>query len=124
VTGQPESATVALTIPARPDYVILGRLALAAVAARTALDAEEVADLKLAITEGATALVAEDSPHRLTFTFRISDSFVVDIGGPPELTISDGERELSRAIIEATVDECEWRDATLRLVKHLGAATA
>ena len=44
---------VSLTIPARPDYLVLARLALSAVCRLTPLSPEEVADLKLAITEAA-----------------------------------------------------------------------
>ena len=48
-----ESRDVSLTIPARPDYLVLARLALSAVCRLTPLSPEEVADLKLAITEAA-----------------------------------------------------------------------
>ncbi len=114
-----EPKTVALTIPAVPDYVVLARLALSAVASSTTLRPDEVADLKLAITEGASALVSEGSPHRLTFSFQLDHRLVVEIGGPPEVAMDAGERELSRAIIAATVDESRWDGARLRLVKHL-----
>ena len=103
-----------------PDYVVLARLALSAIAARTTLTPDDVADLKLAITEGASSLVADDSVHRLTFSFRLGTDLRVEIGGPPEPTVADGERELSRAIVEATVDDCGWRGTTLWLVKRLG----
>src|SRR5919201_1163665 len=42
---------VALTIPARPEYVALCRLALTGIARTRALSPELVADLKLALTE-------------------------------------------------------------------------
>ena len=48
---------VSLTIPARPDYLVLARLALSAVCRLTPLSPEEVADLKLAITEAANDFV-------------------------------------------------------------------
>ena len=116
----PDEKTVALIVPALPGYVVLARLALSAIAAQTALTPDEVADLKLAVTEGATSLVADDSVHRLTFSFRLGTDLRVEIGGPPELTVEDGERDLSRAIIEATVDDCGWRGTTLWLVKRIG----
>jgi hypothetical protein len=114
-----DASTVALTVPALPSYVVLARLALTALAGQTALDPDEVADLKLALTEGASAMVADDSPHRLTFSFRLGEYLEVEIGGVPELSASDGDRELSRAIIEATVDDCGWRGTTLWLRKRL-----
>ena len=51
-----------LTIPARPDYLVLARLALSAVCRLTPLSPEEVADLKLAITEAANDFVDETRP--------------------------------------------------------------
>ena len=44
---------VALTVPAKPDYVVLARLALGAVCRLAPLSPEEVGDLKLAMTEAA-----------------------------------------------------------------------
>ena len=114
-----DPSIVALTVPALPSYVVLARLALTAVASQTSLDPDEVADLKLALTEGASAMVTEDSPHRLTFSYRLGEDLEVEIGGVPELVTPDGERELSRAIIEATVDDCGWRGTTLWLRKRL-----
>ncbi len=54
-----DSRDVSLTIPARPDYLVLARLALSAVCRLTPLSPEEVADLKLAITEAANDFVDE-----------------------------------------------------------------
>ena len=42
---------IRLRFPARPEYLVLARLAVAGVARRMALGAREVADLKLAVTE-------------------------------------------------------------------------
>ena len=54
-----DSRDVSLTIPARPDYLVLARLALSAVCRLTPLSPEEIADLKLAITEAANDYVDE-----------------------------------------------------------------
>ena len=61
LTAKSDERDVSLTIPARPDYLVLARLALSAVCRLTPLSPEEVADLKLAITEAANDYV-EDSP--------------------------------------------------------------
>ena len=118
-----DSRDVALTIPARPDYLVLARLALSAVCRLTSLSPEEVADLKLAITEAANDFVDEsrglDDESRLSFSFRLGDDrleMALDgPAGPP----TGAEHELSRAIIEATVDESRFRDGQTRLVKYL-----
>jgi serine/threonine-protein kinase RsbW len=116
---------VALTIPARPDYLVLARLALAAVCRLTPLSPEEVADLKLAITEAANDYVEESPPDaeegRLDFRFRLlDDRLVLELEGPAA-AVSDMEQELGRAIIDATVDESDFGNGRTQLVKYLVA---
>jgi serine/threonine-protein kinase RsbW len=112
-----------LTIPARPDYLVLARLALSAVCRLTPLSAEEVADLKLAITEAANDFVDDsrslDDESRVNFNFRLlDDRLLMELDGPSS-PVAQMEQELSRAIIDATVDECAFGDQNTRLVKYL-----
>jgi serine/threonine-protein kinase RsbW len=121
-----ESRDVALTIPARPDYLVLARLALSAVCRLTPLSPDEVADLKLAITEAANDFVDDARPvedeGRVSFSFRLlEDRLTMELGGPPA-HVPDVEQELSRAIIDATVDECDFGPERTRLVKYLGSS--
>jgi anti-sigma regulatory factor (Ser/Thr protein kinase) len=122
---QTEERDVSLTIPARPDYLVLARLALAAVCRLTPLSPEEVADLKLAITEAANDYVEESPPDaeegRLDFRFRLlDDRLVLELEGP-DAQVSDMEQELGRAIIDATVDESDFGQGRTQLVKYLVA---
>jgi serine/threonine-protein kinase RsbW len=123
VPGATESRDVSLTIPARPDYLVLARLALSAVCRLTPLSPEEIADLKLAITEAANDYVDEtrdiDDESRLNFAFRLGDDRLrMELDGPPS-PVPAPERDLSRAIIEATVDESDFGDGHTLLVKYL-----
>src|SRR3954469_24631911 len=122
--------TVSLAIPAKPDYVVLARLALSAVCRLSPLAPEEVADLKLAITEAATYIMGgerrtnaradEPAEGRLTFTFDLGDeSLGLGVSGDELPTVSDEERELSLALIRATVDSYDYAGGTMRLTKHL-----
>jgi serine/threonine-protein kinase RsbW len=118
-----DSRDVSLTIPARPDYLVLARLALSAVCRLTPLSPEEIADLKLAITEAANDYVDESRPledeSRVSFSFRLlDDRLAMELTGPGS-TVSAVEQELSRAIIEATVDECSFGTGRTLLVKYL-----
>jgi anti-sigma regulatory factor (Ser/Thr protein kinase) len=122
--------TVSLTIPAKPDYVVLARLALSAVCRIAPLDLEAAQDLKLAITEAATFLMggdrraaarAEEDNQQMTFAFDLADDeIVVRVEGGEGATFSEEERELSRAIIEATADDCTYDAGTMTLRKKLG----
>jgi serine/threonine-protein kinase RsbW len=118
-----DSRDVSLTIPARPDYLVLARLALSAVCRLTPLSPEEVADLKLAITEAANDFVDEtrglEDESRLNFSFHLGDDqLMMDLDGTTG-PVAASEQELSRAIIEATVDQAEFGDGRTRLVKYL-----
>jgi serine/threonine-protein kinase RsbW len=118
-----DSRDVSLTIPARPDYLVLARLALSAVCRLTPLSPEEVADLKLAITEAANDYVDEtrglEDESRLNFSFHLGDDqLLMDLDGTTG-PVAAAEQELSRAIIEATVDQAEFGDGRTRLVKYL-----
>jgi serine/threonine-protein kinase RsbW len=118
-----DSRDVALTIPARPDYLVLARLALSAVCRLTPLSPEEIADLKLAITEAANDFVDDSRPDddegRLSFSFKLlDDRLLLELEGP-QGTVTDVERELGRAIIDATVDECDFANGRTLLIKYL-----
>ncbi|MEA2430866.1 MAG: hypothetical protein QOI19_1339 [Thermoleophilaceae bacterium] len=122
--------TVSLVIPAKPDYVVLARLALSAVCRLSPLAPEEVADLKLAITEASNYLMGGERRQlsrddangagRLTFKFDLADdSIELCVGGDEMPTVSAEERELSVALIKATVDSYEHGDGLMRLTKQL-----
>jgi hypothetical protein len=118
-----QSRDVHLSVPARPDYLVLARLALSAMCRLTPLEHAEVADLKLAITEAASRFVADGQPPEtvVDFEFKLLDDRIemqLDgrlIDAPAE------EQEVSRAIVEATVDEFELLDGHVTLVKRFAA---
>ena len=103
---------------------MLARLALSAVCRLTPLSPEDVADLKLAITEAANDFVDDESDDesRLNVSFVLEDrQLVVKLDGPPALE-PPGEQELGRAIIEATVDETRFEEGRTEIVKDLPQA--
>ena len=122
--------SVSLAVPAKPDYVVLARLALSAVCRMSPLAPEEVADLKLAITEASNYLMGgerrqssreEGGPDgTLTFKFDLADdSLELCVSGDEMPTVSAEERELSIALIKATVDSYEYDEGLMRLTKQL-----
>lgn len=124
--------TVSLAVPAKPDYVVLARLALSAVCRLSPLAPEEVADLKLAITEASNYLMGgerrqsaredggDDGVGTLTFKFDLGDDALeLCVSGDEMPTVSAEERELSVALIKATVDSYEYGDGLMRLTKRL-----
>jgi serine/threonine-protein kinase RsbW len=127
VQAQHESRDVALTIPARPDYLVLARLALSAVCRLTPLSPDEISDLKQAISVAPIYSVDDSRPRvdvgRVSFSFRLlDDRLTMELGGPPA-HVPEVEQELSRAIIDATVDECDFGPERTRLVKYLASSS-
>ncbi len=112
---------VALTIPARPEFIALGRLALTGLARTRALSQEVVADIKLALTEACSNSVRHAYDEGRLGVVRIRyelspDKIVIEVddegsGFDPE-TIAQAQEELDEgglgiAIIRALTDELE-----------------
>jgi len=133
---------IRLTIPAKPEYITLGRLALTGIARLRPepLRQEVLGDLKLALTEACTNSVRHAYAGRegmVEILYELHDDKlvieVVDEGEgfdpPTEASTALAEDELSEgglgiAIIEALADEFEIRKRAqggsfLRFVKHL-----
>ena len=91
---------------------------LSAICRLTPLQPDDVADLKLAVSEVATGRLgpASEEPVRLLFKLE-DDRLVVDLhaGALP----AGSDDALSRAIVEATVDEVTYGESSVRLVKRL-----
>jgi Histidine kinase-like ATPase domain len=122
---------VSLAVPAQANYLVLARLALSAVCRLTPLSPEEVADLKLAVSEAANDYMAEgdgtdqeadgseDAERSVRFTFRLGDNALeMELHGESG-KVQGEERELGRAIIDALMDECTFDEGHTRLVKRL-----
>lgn len=118
-----KSRDVHLSVPARADYLVLARLALSAMCRLTPLEHAEVADLKLAITEAASSYVGNGSAPEavVDFEFRLRDDRIeMSLAGDTVDHPAD-EQEVSRAIVEATVDEYELAGGQTKLVKRFAA---
>jgi serine/threonine-protein kinase RsbW len=130
---------VSLTIPARPEYISLGRLALSGIAGLRPFSDEILHDLKLALTEACTNSVRhayqDDGEGRVDIRYELEpDRLAVEIGddGPGFEAVASAageEKELEEgglgiAIIRALTDEVEiggrrGGGSRLRFVKFL-----
>ena len=133
---------IRLTIPAKPEYITLGRLALTGLARLRPepLGQEVLGDLKLALTEACTNSVRHayaDGDGTVEIVYELHhDKLVVEVVDQGEgfeaPTDRNGALEedelleggLGIAIIQALADEFEIREraqggSSLRFVKHL-----
>jgi serine/threonine-protein kinase RsbW len=136
--GLDYAQAIRLTIPAKAEYITLGRLALTGLSRLRSLPQETLADLKLALTEacsnsvrhaypgghGVVEIVYDLQPDRLVIEVADDgEGFDPDThrGGAHELV----EGGLGIAIIRAIADELEigardgGRGSRLRFVKKL-----
>ena len=140
--GAVEASTVQLTIPAKPEYITLVRLALSGITKLRPLSDETLGDLKLAVTEACSNSVrhgygdAGDGTVEIRYELQ-PDRFVVEVaddgpgfdarGNRPDAFDEEGLAEggLGIAIIKAVSDEFEsgargdGHGSRLRFVKFL-----
>jgi serine/threonine-protein kinase RsbW len=129
---------VRLTIPAKPEYITLCRLALTGISRFRELSEETLSDLKLAITEACSNSVRHayaDGDGSVDIRYQLhSDRLVIEVadngeGFDPHPAESDeddlAEGGLGIAIIRSVADELEigpgsdGRGSRLRFVKNL-----
>jgi serine/threonine-protein kinase RsbW len=140
--AQPEAGagtpTVRLTIPAKPEYITLVRLALSGLSHLRPLSEETLGDMKLAVTEACTNSVRhgyQDGEGRVEILYELQpDRLIVEVADdgpgfdasgdrPTEENLAEGG--LGIAIIKAVSDEFEsgersdGRGSRLRFVKLL-----
>jgi serine/threonine-protein kinase RsbW len=136
-----EDRVVRLTIPAKAEYITLGRLALTAISRVRPLSDETLSDLKLALTEACTNSVrhaySEGREGTVEIVYQLEpDRLVVEVGDDgqgfqPEEQAVEGNGDLNEgglgiAIIRAVADEVEISEresggSRLRFVKFLGS---
>ena len=133
-----EGRSVRLTIPARPEYITLGRLALTGIAGLRPLSDETLHDLKLALTEACTNSVRHayhDGGGTVEILYELQpDRLAVEVGDDgsgfdPQASGNGGDADLAEgglgiAIIRALADEVEIAEragggSRLRFVKFL-----
>ena len=133
-------AIVRLTIPARPEYITLCRLALTGLAQVMPLSEELLADLKLALTEAASNSVRHaygEDEGLVEITYELhGDRLAIEVAddgegfvhdATPQLDDAEGMSEggLGIAIIRSIADEFDvgaranGRGSRLRFVKLL-----
>jgi serine/threonine-protein kinase RsbW len=126
----PSDCHVVLTIPAKPEYVALSRLAVAALGGWADLQADDVADLKVVVSEACAVLLApyvtgqdmekSDTPA-LELAFDLCDDRwvvkVTTLGAPPVDAVDDSStrsdedaaepHDLGLAVMRALVDDVD-----------------
>jgi serine/threonine-protein kinase RsbW len=135
-------AEVSLSIPSRPEYVGVARLAILGVASRMRFSYDEVEDIRLAVGEACTRSIdkldaASTDTHTIDLRCLIdANRLVIEVRSPlvkplpqseapPELPNVSGEGGLSDVLIRILMDEVETEEhpeagfQILRMVKYV-----
>jgi|YNPNPStandDraft_1061719.scaffolds.fasta_scaffold29479_2 serine/threonine-protein kinase RsbW len=107
---------VSLTIPNRPEYVRVVRLALSGVASRMMFSYDDIEDIKLAVAEGCNTVIEQLGTQSEQAEVEIrctvwEEKLVIDIQGTPpaaaegEASRPAGASELSLLLMRSLMDE-------------------
>ena len=122
--AQSPTSVVALRFPAKPEYLVLGRLALTGLSRAEPMEEDTLRDLKLALTEACTNSVRHaypDARGAIEVRYELSEGFLAVVveddgaGFSPDLSHRQldpdalDEGGLGLAIIQAVSDEFELR---------------
>jgi serine/threonine-protein kinase RsbW len=103
-----DEGSVSLTVPARPEYLRLVRLAAADSGARAELSIEDIDDLRIAVDELTYALIGDDPLDGSLDLRYTATAGLVEIEGACAARDEPMDvSQLSKSIIGAVVDEHE-----------------
>jgi serine/threonine-protein kinase RsbW len=115
-----------LSIPARPEYVVVVRLVAAGIAGRLALSFDDVEDLKIAVGEACTAAIVDGGEQvRIQFEVAAERLTIKVIHDRPRSAsaASTEERELGLLLMRCLMDdvrmETNGAQAVTWMTKHL-----
>lgn len=111
----PGAATVLIKVPADRDYLVLIRSAAAHLGARVGCTVSEITDLRLAVDEACTLLLAHrpplEAPWAAELECRIivlADALAVTVAAPAEGLPSPEPDSFGWTILSALVDTLAW----------------
>ncbi|MGI5850923.1 MAG: histidine kinase [Clostridiales bacterium] len=127
------SDLITLSVPAKPEYVMITRLTSAAVATRIGFDVDQIEDIKMAVAEAIIMIINQlISPDKLLVIFSLEPKLIsVKILGEGNWDSNDisthdlGQAQLSKYILGSMMDKVEYQidNGTIQAIlmhKNLG----
>jgi len=97
---------IRLAVPAAPEYARIARLAVAGLATRLGFSYDEVEDLRIAVGEACSVLMAEGPIGRIEIVYRLeNDAMEVEATADAAVARRANGTSLSEQILSAVVDE-------------------
>ncbi|MCF6461559.1 ATP-binding protein [Clostridium sp. Cult3] len=113
---------ITITIPSKPDYISVIRLTSSAIASNIGLNIEEIEDIKVSIAEA--CINAIDKSDEITIQFNIeTDKLIMkvnNVSSSKDDNIDlDRERELGILIIKSLMDEVNFSEEGVEMIKYI-----
>lgn len=114
-----------LRIPNKPDYISLVRLTTSGIGSSMALDIDDIEDIKVSIGEACINSLIDDSED-INITFIIDEEKIsIEVSNVIEQISNDikekKERELGLLIIKSLMDEVNFNEKGIEMIKYIEA---
>ena len=113
---------IKLTIPSKPDYISVVRLTSSAIGNSMSLNIEDIEDIKVSISEA--CINALNKSDEINIIFKIEmDRLIMHVDNVSPI-VSDNSKmnkeiELGILIIESLMDEVNFYEKGVEMIKHI-----
>lgn len=113
-----------LSIPCKPDYISLVRLTTSAITHNLDLSIDEIEDIKVCIGEACVNVINQNKKEEISIQFEVEeDKLRIKVKDVLEYPTDDSdsfkESELGLLIIKSLMDEAEFNDQGIDMVKYI-----
>lgn len=114
-----------LNIPCKPDYISLVRLTTSAIAHNLGINIDEMEDVKVCIGEACINVINQNNKDEISIQFHVEENkLTVKVKDVLEDVTNDDsscfkESELGLLIIKSLMDEVEFNDQGINMVKYI-----
>lgn len=116
--------TINLKIPKKPDYISLVRLTASGIGNSMALGIDDIEDIKVSIGEACINALIKEDEEEISIVFEIDEeklkikvSDAVEV--IPKNLKENRERELGLLIINSLMDETDFTDNGIEMIKYI-----
>lgn len=119
----PNSAEIAITIPADSRFVAFARVAASSLAVELELSVDQIEELRIGVDELVTMLIEVAGDGTVELRYRLTESSI-EVDGSTESTddLSDRVDAITRQILDAVVDRYELGPGCGTVEKRRGQA--
>lgn len=117
------SDTINLTVPSKPEYISIIRLATSGIGQKLGLSIDDIEDLKVSVGEACVNVVNYTSKNDISIDYLLEEEkLTIDIFNVveniPEDIKNSEEAKLGLLIIESLMDEVLFTERGVRIVKY------